>query len=99
MIIIIIIIITIVHVTGNCKANKTILFRIPSWTNGRATILVNGVNELVKSGIMIPVNCNGVIDVLLTLPMTIRIQRRYNNGISIYNGCGLLLMGVANSYY
>ena len=77
----------IVHVTGNCKTKKTILFRIPSWTDGLATIQINGGNgQSVNAGIMKDVVCDGTFDVLLTFPMATRIQRRYNNGISIYNG-------------
>ena len=62
------------------------MFRVPSWAEG-ATLQVNGATptSLTPGGLQ-GTDCQGTFDVTLTFPMKIRVQRRYNNAASVYNG-------------
>ena len=76
----------VVMVNAKCTETKTLIFRIPSWTN-TATIQINTDRPYpITSGDLHNIQCNGEIKVTLHFPMTIRVQRRYNNAAAIYRG-------------
>ena len=75
-----------VQVTATCHSSKTLLFRIPSWTKG-ATVQANGGTlSPASNGTLKAVQCQGSVSVKLTFPMSIQVQRRYNNAASMYYG-------------
>lgn len=75
-----------VIVNAKCTETKTLIFRIPSWTN-TATVQINTDKPYpVTSGDLHNIPCNGEIKVTLHFPMNIRVQRRYNNAAAIYHG-------------
>ena len=76
----------VVIVSAKCSETKTLIFRIPSWTN-TATVQINTDTPYpVTSGDLHNIQCNGDIKVTLHFPMSIRVQRRYNNAAAIYHG-------------
>ena len=75
-----------VYVTAYCAENMSLLLRIPSWASP-PTVVVNGsVKERVIPGELFPVACSGFTYVKATFNRTVRVERRYNNAVSVYHG-------------
>ena len=81
------IIFTAVFVDADCASDTTLLFRIPSWSQS-TNVMVDGkpaVGNIVP-GKLFPVQCTRVHKIKLTFPRTVRVERRYNNSVSVYHG-------------
>lgn len=75
-----------VEISAQCAEGMTLSLRIPSWTVG-ASVQVNGSTpQQAAAGELYHVACLYSTTVLLHIPMSIRVERRYNNAASIYRG-------------
>jgi len=77
-----------IKTSGNAKVYPFYI-RIPSWTDGPTSkIVINNGNPLnVTPGSIYPTLCAaGGCNMVLTLGMKTKIERRFNNAVSVYRG-------------
>jgi hypothetical protein len=88
-----------IAVTPAKPAAFPIDLRIPAWAKG-ATVMVGGAVEPAESGTFHRITraWTGTTTIRLTLPMKLRVERRFNNAISLHRGPLVFALNVPHQW-
>lgn len=91
----------LLHVACDQPANWPLCLRIPAWTDGATVQVDGGPIQPAPAGETITLHrtWRGITQIRVHLPMPVRLERRYNNAVTVHRGPLVYALAVGERWH